>query len=83
MSAFRRHWLYRKGAYWSMLLYVSIDALTSVHNWMLSNQDWSVLTFRDYSILSVSTILSALITLKALQSSSWHKNGEIPNANTQ
>ncbi len=85
MSEMRRHWTARRSAYWGVVVYMSIDCLTSIHNWMLEHQDWSVLTTRDYSILSVSTLLSMFITLKALQSNSWHQNGKPSgqNANPQ
>lgn len=82
MSALRRKWLERRAAWASLALYVSIDLLTSFHNWLLEITDtYLALTWYDYLKFTVGATLSVLLMVKAHQSTGWHETTAVdPNA---
>lgn len=83
MSALKRKWLQRRAAYGSLALYIAIDFLTSFHNWLLEISDtYLALTWFDYLKFIVGAVLSALLMVKALQSTTWHETTPVPNTPT-
>jgi hypothetical protein len=68
----KRHFHFRKSAYWTMGIYVLIDLLTSFHTWLLEIKDRvDSLGGYDYTVFSVQAILSVLLMVKALQNGKW------------
>jgi len=79
MSALKRKWLQRRAAYGSLALYLAIDLLTSSSDWLISIKDtYLALTWYDYVLFANKAILSALLMVKALQSTTWHNNTPVP-----
>jgi len=85
MKAMRFYFSRRSSAFAGLLLYVMIDMLQNLQQWVLERQDWSILTARDFWILGNGMVLSALLLIKSHISPSWHKpNPTTPqNANPQ
>lgn len=85
MSAVKFYFSRRSSALAGLLLYVFIDMLQNLQQWILERQDWSTLTARDFWILGNGMILSALLLVKSHISPSWHKpnSATTQNANPQ
>lgn len=69
----KRHFRFRKSAYWTMGLYVAIDVLTNTHTWLLEIKDrLDSISGYDYTVFAVQAVLSVLLMIKALQNDKWH-----------